>query len=223
MKTSLFTRTRTNLPVFLHQWNENSTQWPHLLLIGGVHGDEIEGVAAARGLLDHLISTKATLPQLRISLIPEFNPEGVLLKSRGNSAGVDLNRNLPTKDWTADYTTPRYFPGRTALSEPENKALVQLLELDKPDFIISLHSYKPMLNVNGECPEAEIIGQRTGYDIVPDIGYPTPGSLGTYAGLERKISTLTYEIERGLSLDRVLKEHIDPIVESFKVTENRRK
>lgn len=223
MKTSLFAHTRMSLPIFLHQWNENSNHWPHLLLIGGVHGDEIEGVAAARGLLAYLSAPGVDLPQLRISLIPEFNPEGVLLKSRGNSAGVDLNRNLATKDWTADYTTPRYFPGKAALSEPENKALAQFLESDPPHFIISLHSYKPMLNVNGDCPEAEVISQRTGYKVVPDIGYPTPGSLGTYAGLERKIPTLTYEIERGLSLDRVLKEHIGPIVESFKVTEKRKK
>lgn len=223
MKTSILTKTRMHLPVFLHQWNENSKEWPHLLIIGGVHGDEIEGVCAARALLAHLSTSEANLPKLRISLIPELNPEGVLLKTRGNSHGVDLNRNLSTKDWTSDYTVDRYFPGKKALSEPENQALVAFLEKNPPSFIISLHSYKPMLNVNGGCPEAEVISKITGYKIVPDIGYPTPGSLGTYAGLERLIPTLTYEIERGSSIERSIQEHVPAIIESFKITEQRKK
>ena len=64
-----------------------------------------------------------------------------------------------------------------------------------PAFILSLHSWKPLLNVNGACrPEAEAIASRTGYIIEESIGYPTPGCLGTYTGLERAIPTLTYEI-----------------------------
>ena len=50
--------------------------------------------------------------------------------------------------------------------------------------------------------------------------YPTPGSLGTYAGLERGYSTLTYEIERGLALDQVLAVHVPAIRECLKVTEH---
>jgi protein MpaA len=41
------------------------------------------------------------------------------------------------------------------------------------------------------------------YEITEDIGYPTPGSLGTYAGWERQIPTITFEIERGLPLSEV--------------------
>jgi protein MpaA len=148
----------------------------------------------------------------------------VLLKTRGNGHGIDLNRNLPTKDWVGEFTNPRYNPGPAAASEPENRVLMKFIEDKKPKLIISLHSWHPVLNVNGDIlPEAEKIAEFTNYKIDSDIGYPTPGCLGTYTGLERGIGTLTYEIERGLSLDRVIKEHTLPIREALKVSAARLK
>ena len=216
MKTSLFAKTRQGLPVFAHHFGEANA--PLVLVLGGVHGDEIEGVIAARGLMSSLLD-KCNY-KLRFMVIPEFNPEGVLLKTRGNSAGVDLNRNLPTKDWSPEAKTPRYQPGPHAGSEPENQPLMALLEKEKPILIVSLHSWHPVLNVNGDCLAfAEKLAQLTGYKVDADIGYPTPGCLGTYTGLERNIPTLTYEIERGLANDLVIKNHVPALLEAFRVLE----
>jgi len=182
----------------------------HVLVIGGVHGDEPEGVVAGRTLLE-IFRTKFDL-DLNLTLVPEFNPEGVLLKTRGNSNGVDLHRHLPTRDWSPIAATKRYHPGPSPLSEKENQALVEWLKHHPVQLIISLHSWKPMLNTNGEIPEAQIISKMTGYVIEPDIGYPTPGSLGTYAGHENKIPTLTYEIERDITFDKILKTPVPAII-----------
>ena len=76
-----------------------------------------------------------------------------------------------------------------------------------------------MLNTNGEIPEAVVIAKHTGYIIEPDIGYPTPGSLGTYAGLENKIPTLTYEIERDIKFDQIIKIHVPAILLGLKESE----
>lgn len=189
----------------------------HVLVIGGVHGDEPEGVIAARGLLE--VFQNGYDLDLNLTLVPEFNPEGVLLKTRGNSNKVDLNRNLPTKDWSPIAATERYYPGPTALSEKENQALVQFLKDHPTDLIISLHSWKPMLNVNGDIPEAKVISNLTGYIIDPDIGYPTPGSLGTYAGHENHIPTLTYEIERDIRFDHILNIHVPALLAGLKEAE----
>ena len=191
-----------------------------VLILGGVHGNEPEGVIAALGLIQHFFESFTY--NLRITVVPQFNLDGIMTQSRKNARGVDLNRNLPTKDWTRDVKEEKYFPGIEPNSEPENKALVTWINENKPSFIISLHSWKPLLNVNGACrPEAEVLAKLTGYSIEEDIGYPTPGCLGTYCGLERNIPTLTYEIERGLTHEPIQKIHIPAILEALKVTEGR--
>lgn len=220
MEIFKFGETKLNLPIHAYSFKPQSsglssnTKKAHVLIIGGVHGDEPEGVVAARGLLE-IFRQKYDL-DLFITLVPEFNPEGVLLHERVNSNKVDLNRNLPTKDWTPVAAKERYNPGPSALSEKENQALVKFLKETKVDFIISLHSWEPMLNTNGEIPEAAVISKLTGYKIEPDIGYPTPGSLGTYAGHENNIPTLTYEIQRDIEFDKIIKTHVPAIIEGLK-------
>jgi protein MpaA len=170
------------------------------------------------GLLGRL--AKGSVPCLRLTIVPLFNVDGILSGQRQNANGVDLNRNLPTQDWTASVENPRYFPGKSANSELENQALTGWIERNQPVFILSLHSWKPMLNVNGDCRNvAEVISRLTGYEIQDSIGYPTPGCLGTYCGLERNMPTLTYEIERGLSHKSVVQIHVPAILEGLKVLE----
>jgi murein peptide amidase A len=205
------------LPIPAYRFNNGGAK---VLILGGVHGDEIEGVIASHGLLAEF--SKGFPYKLDLTLVPAFNIDGVLHRSRTNSRGVDLNRNLPTKDWSPVIKTPRYHPGPYANSEPENRALAQFIEIENPQFLLSLHSWHPVLNVNGDClNEAKVLSAYTGYKIDDDIGYPTPGCLGTFAGLERQSPTLTYEVERGLEASQVLKIHVPAILECLKETEKR--
>jgi protein MpaA len=76
------------------------------------------------------------------------------------------------------------------------------------------------LNINGNClPQAQAIAHLTGYKIDADIGYPTPGCLGTYAGIERNWPTLTYEIERGLGIDKILSIHTPAVMKALQLME----
>lgn len=184
--------------------NSNSLVW----IIGGVHGNEPEGVACVSALLSQLMN-EFPFQNFGLRLIPEFNPEGLFTQSRLNSAGVDLNRNLPTKDWSKESFSPKYPPGEKANSEPENQSLVRGLDSSNSRFIFSIHSFeKFMMNVNGDCEEiAEEMRSVNQYPIEKSIGYPTPGCLGTYAGIERGVPTVTYEIERGLDLKSIVDIH----------------
>ena len=215
MNSFFLSQTSTGMPIPGYEFGHAG---PRVLVLGGVHGDEREGVDAAYGLLHRF--AQAFPFKLRVTVLPTFNLDGVLRGQRGNARGVDLNRNMATKDWSPEVKTPRYHPGSAPNSEPETKALTHWLEQNKPAFILSLHSWHPVLNVNGDCiDEARAISARTGYRIDDSIGYPTPGCLGTFTGLERNMPTLTYEIERGLGTEQILKIHVPAIEEALKVTE----
>ena len=216
-ETFVFGQTAQKLPIAAYRWEKSG---PEILVLGGVHGDETEGVIAAWALYEKF--QKEFRLNLRLTLVPAFNLDGVLNRNRLNGNGVDLNRNLPTQDWNPQAFNERYPPGPHANSEPENQALTRYLGQRKPRFILSLHSWKPLLNINGACePEAQAIHSITGYTIEPSIGYPTPGCLGTYAGLERDMPTLTYEIERGLQAEPILTTHVPAILKALEVAQSR--
>jgi len=200
-------------PIELLQLTKGSGPDPvNLLLVGGVHGDEPEGFY----LIEEFIK-QTTWKELEgmasLWVLPRLNPDACEADKRVNSNGVDLNRNLPTKDWTAVVAKERYNPGKVAGSEVENHVLMQTIERLNPRLIISAHSWEPMVNYNGPAKKvAEVMAQYSKYIITDDIGYPTPGSLGTWAGWERKIPTITLEIERGTSPDTIWKTHHEGIL-----------
>jgi len=183
------------------------------LLIGGVHGDEVEGY----GLIErYLASGKWGSLESKAALwaIPRLNPDGCALGQRLNANGVDLNRNLPTQDWVAASLEARYPPGPAPGSEPETQALLASLAQIRPQFILSAHSCQsnPCVNYNGPALElAQAMAAHNRLPVTDDIGYPTPGSLGTWAGQERQIPTLTLELLRGTPLDQVWQEQAEAL------------
>ncbi len=173
------------------------------LLVAGVHGNETEGHAFILGFIREFVHGQKK-PPVDVYVLPCLNPDGFFSFKRQNANGVDLNRNMKTKDWQPGEVGHKYYPGVAPESEPETMVLVKTIETFQPHFILSFHSWKPMININGPArPFAEQIALKLPYIITEDIGYPTPGSLGTWAGWERNIPTITLEIERGLAHDTV--------------------
>lgn len=212
-----FAKSSQGLPVFSYVFGEKG---PVVLILAGVHGDEPEGNYIAWGLLQKFL--KNFPYKLRLTLVPAFNVEGSLLCERTNGNAVDLNRNLPTKNWTEKFEKKRYYPGTKAGSEPENQALIRWIDKNKPKLIISLHSWNPMINVNGNCePEAGILSEMTKYKVTEHIGYPTPGSLGDYCGMERGIPVITYEAARGGDIQEALNLHVPAIEKALFASEKR--
>ena len=189
-----------------------------VLLIGGVHGNETEGVRFMHDFCCEFFDEKDVSPfEQELLAIPVMNPDGVLNHQRTNANMVDLNRNMPTKDWSREYTEKKYDPGKSSGSEPETRHLIEIIEDFKPQYIISFHSWKqPLINYNGPALSyAQKIAEKFDMEITEDIGYPTPGSLGTYAGGERQIPTIVLEFERGIPLESVYPLAKDAVIHSF--------
>lgn len=190
----------------------------YFYILGAVHGDEIEGAHLAKKLFEWL--KESTTVQLPIVIVPIVNIDGFNAKSRVNANGVDLNRNLPSTQWTSEAREAKYFPGTAPLSEPENKFLVQLFEKFPPRFIISFHSWYPVINYNGKCKEvAEFLAKYNKYPIEADfLSHPTPGSLGEYGPQVLKTPVLTFEcplLSESVTLESIWAENEKAFKELF--------
>ncbi len=164
------------------------------LLFGGFHGDEPGGVELVIRLARYLHAHPGELKK-RVVIVPVLNPDALLAGTRVNANKVDINRNFPTRDWSPAYKKERYFPGREPASEKETAIAMQMIDQIRPDRIISIHADLHIINYNGPSRELALrMAQFNHYDIDDDIGYPTPGSFGTYAGNELGIPTITLEL-----------------------------
>jgi predicted deacylase len=183
--------------------SQNGNERP-LLFVGGVHGDEPEGVELAQKFLSWLQKNNNSNFHSWL-LVPCLNIDGYSINERTNGHGVDLNRNFPSSDWNSFVKAPRYNPGPHPGSEPEVQAVCQLIHSTKPQVIIHFHSWEPCVVYTGAPgkPWAEKVSGRSGYEVREDIGYPTPGSLGQYGWLEHKTPVICIEEQEKISLEKV--------------------
>jgi len=169
-----------------------------ILVMGSIHGDESLSTVL---LSECLRSIQAS--ELRSAVILAANPDGVLAGTRCNARGVDLNRNFPTENWSADPVYYRNRPGtpqnialssgETAGSEAETKALIGLIKQLRPRLVVSIHGFLACIDDPDATPVAQDIALRSRMDLVPDVGYSTPGSFGSWCK-EQNIPIITYEL-----------------------------
>ena len=123
------------------------------LVVSMVHGDENTPLFLALRLARHLVQDEARLKaaSIRVVIAPLVNPDGFFrgTRTRTNAHKVDLNRNLPTKDWaglalrmwkTRFGSNARRFPGSQPASEPETAFQTELVERIAPQKILSIHA-----------------------------------------------------------------------------------
>jgi protein MpaA len=164
---------------------------PGAILFGAIHGDEPLGCYCLGKLAAELL---ATPPGRETWIVPELNPDGLAGGSKNNARDVDLNRNFAASNWVAEHKAG-YNPGSTPESEPETRALSDLIETTGATRLIALHSPFRTVNWDGAGKElAEEMASRNGYGASASIGYPTPGSFGSKYGVDRGAEVITLEI-----------------------------
>ena len=179
-----------------------------VLVLGCMHGDEPQG----EYLINEYIKSNT---DTKLMFVPCVNPDGVKAKTRVNSNGVDINRNFPTKNWELTEKN-EFFGGNTPASEIETKFLVEIIEKYKPKFILTLHAPYKVVNYDSDALKiAEKISEIINYPVESSIGYPTPGSFGTWAGIEKNIPTITLELDEEIDVKKLEK----PMFEIFRMLE----
>jgi murein peptide amidase A len=193
-------RSVNNAPILIKEYPPLERRAPlgKVLLIGGIHGDEYSSVSIVFKWMRTLDEYHSGLFHWQI--IPLLNPDGLLQKKsqRINANNVDLNRNFPMDDWEntalkhwAEYTyrNPRYYPGEQPLSEPESSWLVEHINRYQPDVIVAVHAPHGVVDYDGPRNGPYKLGR-----LYLNLLGTYPGSLGNYAGIQRKIPVVTIEL-----------------------------
>lgn len=185
------------------------------LVFAGIHGEEPETtffLSRCLRAFDHAFSETA--------FVLCANPDGMTLGTRGNYNGVDLNRNFPTSNWRPDEVLSRSIleaPRDTALSsgkvcskgvdpEPETKALMFLIEKLQPERVVAMHAPIGCVDASVRTSLVEDLCQVFNLPWLPDIGYSTPGSFGTWCKEKSHIECVTLELPR-LSLEALFERY----------------
>ena len=192
-------RSVNGFPILVEEYPPLPARRPlgRVLVVGGIHGDELSSVSVVFKWMSILGRYHSGLFHWRIA--PLMNPDG-LLQSRSqrvNANGVDLNRNFPTPNWEDESNhywvqrtgrNPRRYPGGAPMSEPETRWLVEEVQHFRPDVIVAVHAPYGILDFDGHLPAPDHLG-----NLYLNLLGTYPGSLGNF-GVRHNIPVITIEL-----------------------------
>lgn len=209
-RVTVLTTSVAGVEIRLHRFPASEPNKVNILLFAGIHGNEQSTVAVMKKFVEELDNSKRPLP-VNVYVVPLANPDGFEVRSRTNANKVDLNRNFPAKNWKTSLRKTQFWNGPSPLSEPESRALHDLVLQIKPARILSLHSIrdgKHGNNYDGPASDlAALLSSKNDYDVLPTMGYPTPGSFGSWAGIDLAIPTITLELPSNLPAERAWQQN----------------
>lgn len=197
------------------------------LLTAALHGEEVVTSLVVRRLLERVPGD-----QTRWAVVPVANPDGVLAGTRQNARGVDLNRNFPATTWRPEpsFTYPPGIeqarrkpenrtnlssPGPEPCSEPESRALVELVSYLRPPLVIDLHTPLEVLLVRRGVPSplVELLAEAAELEAVDEL----PGCPGAFDDWleERDIPAVVYELEQA-GLPALCERHLPGLARLLK-------
>jgi hypothetical protein len=199
-----------------------------LVLVSGIHGDEMNAWPVLESLVSSYYNHTRTLPpSLSLYIIESLNPDGTASNVRFNANGVDLNRNWGTTDWKTNVEVGSFEflnggGGPEPFSEPETRQMRDFLlnlQIEHPGgvTVIYMHAAFPprgmvlpgVYHVNGQ--DIADSGSRElglllseaadyNYSNVWNGNYTVTGDATTWA-VDNDIKALTIELPVRTPLD----------------------
>ena len=188
------------------------------LIVAGIHGGyEGNTIALANELIKYINENPGTIPtDVTLYIIRNMNPDGEArddgVDGRVNNNGVDLNRNFPTRNWTADWDRDGcwiYRPttgGTYGGSEPETRTVMNFIRSHKFKAMISYHSAALGVFPGGVPWQAPSKRLAKALAKVTDYPYPPVDTGCVYTGT---LADWAVENGVGASVDMELSDHRD--------------
>ncbi len=154
--TSVIGHSVSGRPIYAYTFGDGPNT---ILYVGGMHGNEYSSVLLLNAWLRELDAHPDRIPSdKKLIVIPDSCPDCVAARSRFNANEVDLNRNFPTDDWQSEV----FVPGETSmpegggsqpLSEPEAKALADLVRRERPKLTLTYHAVADVV-ISNDAPQS---------------------------------------------------------------------
>lgn len=177
----------------------------HVLVVAPLAGDEFEGVELAERLASHLEQFPRRLSETTVTIVRDPNPDGRFHRTAANARGVLLDQNFRTRHWRKYPLGDRWLSGREPESEPETRALADLLDDLKPSRVIVLGSSRRpgVLNYAGPAePIALRVAELAQMKPMPLVAADAAGALAALAGFDRGIATLVFRVPARSTVER---------------------
>jgi len=161
-----------------------------ILIVGGIHGNEPAGSELAKQLCVYLESDTELLAARRVVVVPAANPDGLSRNQRTNAHEVNLQYDFLTRNWEpTTYYDIKLFP------EPETQFIATLIQQYHPDRIVQIHQARFFSCIDWDGPARNLANAMAQACELPlrKLG-AVRGSLGSYAGVDRCIPTITMEL-----------------------------
>ena len=141
---------RLILSMYIEPQTDDDLYRPEFFYSSTIHGDEVTGYVMMLRLIDTLLSSYGTSPELtslidrtRISINPLANPDGTYWRSnstiqgaqRYNANGIDLNRNYPNP----------FSPAKPSVAQ-ENQAMIDYFTAHQFRLSANLHGGAEVMN-----------------------------------------------------------------------------
>ncbi|HET6882149.1 MAG TPA: M14 family zinc carboxypeptidase [Pirellulales bacterium] len=175
-----------------------------VLVVGPLEGDSTAALELIESLAEHLQRFPARTSGVRVTLLRDPNPDGRLRRTAGNARGVRLDRNFPTRDWRKIPSGSFWLSGREPESEPETRALVELVDDVRPDQVVILGATPrgADLAYAGAAEElAREFAKSSGLRPHAVNVTAEQGSLAVYTGADRNVPTLLVRIPGNVQPD----------------------
>ena len=161
-----------------------------IAVLSSLTGNSDATVALVEKLAGVLAREELVPVQLSVLVVRTPNPDGHADRTLTNSRGVDLNRNFPSTRFTA---SPRRETGEKPGSEPETRAIMQILNQFNPELVVHVvesHSTRGTVRSDDLLPR-KLLPQ---YDAAPFDRVYKGGSLAGYVHETIKCSIVEVEL-----------------------------